>query len=434
MAREPSTPPARPRRARRHAGPDLGAVSPPGVPPRGRGAVGNPLNRFERLDVELEVPPPDRVPTLVLRDTSRSVIARNDSPDVPFDASLNPYRGCEHGCAYCYARPSHEYLGFSAGLDFESRILVKEDAAGAAAPRALAPRWQPQTLRSVRRHRSLPAGRAPARRHPALPRGAGRVPQPGGRHHQEPPGHARRRPPRPSWRRSARRAVALSVTTLDVELARKLEPRAAAPKERLRAIAELAAAGIPVTVMVAPVIPGLTDHEMPRILAAAAAAGASSAGYVPLRLPGAVAGLFDGWLAAHFPDRRDKVLNRIRAMRGGRLNDPRFGNRMRGDGVFADQHAHPLPHRPPPRRPRPPRRPPSPPPPSAARESTSSPCSAERRVRERQRCRVSCCRAEGWTRRPATHSRRTSGPTCRRCVATTAGSRAGCAGGCGRGR
>jgi DNA repair photolyase len=309
---------------------------PAAAPPRGRGAVANPLNRFERLDVELEVPPPDRVPTLVLRDTSRSVISRNDSPDVPFDASINPYRGCEHGCSYCYARPTHEYLGFSAGLDFESRILVKEDAAELLRRELESPRWKPQTLALS----GVTDPYQPVERKLGVTRRCLEV-------------LAELRNPVGVVTKSylvtrdadlladlaahGAARVALSVTTLDVGLARKLEPRAAAPKERLRAIRELAAAGVPVTVMVAPVIPGLTDHEMPLILEAAAEAGAESAGYVPLRLPGAVAGLFEGWLEAHFPERKEKVLNRVRGMRGGRLNDPRFGSRMRGEGVFADQ-------------------------------------------------------------------------------------------------
>jgi len=312
------------------------AAAAPAVPPRGRGAVGNPLNRFERLEVELEVPPPDRVATLVLRDTSRSVIARNDSPDVPFDASLNPYRGCEHGCAYCYARPSHEYLGFSAGLDFESRILVKEQAPELLRRELTSPRWRPQTLALS----GVTDPYQPVERKLRITRRCLEVLA----ELRNPVGvitksHLVTRDADLLAELAAVGAarVALSVTTLDVGLARRLEPRAASPNERLRAIAELTAAGIPVTVMVAPVIPGLTDHEMPAILDAAAAAGAESAGFVPLRLPGAVAGLFEGWLEAHFPERKEKVLNRVRELRGGRLNDPRFGHRMRGDGVFAEQ-------------------------------------------------------------------------------------------------
>ncbi len=324
------------------------SVPRPVATPHGRGAVGNPRNRFERLEVEVddEVAPedavsnysaaPDRVPTEVLRDTSRTIIATNDSPDIPFDASINPYRGCEHGCTYCYARPTHEYLGFSAGLDFESRILAKEDAADLLRRELTSPRWQPKTLALS----GVTDPYQPVERKLGVTRGCLEV-------------LAEVRNPVAVITKSrlvtrdldllaelaAHGAVrvALSVTSLDVELARKLEPRAASPEARLRAIRELAEAGIPVSVMVAPVIPGLTEHEIPSILQAAADAGADSAGYVPLRLPGAVAPLFAGWLEAHFPERREKVLNRVRGMRGGRLNDPRFGKRMRGEGVFADQ-------------------------------------------------------------------------------------------------
>jgi len=310
-------------------------------PLRGRGAVANPAGRFERLSVERvdddeAGAPPDRVATEVLCDTSRSIITHNDSPDIPFDSSLNPYRGCEHGCVYCYARPTHEFLGFSAGLDFESRILVKQDAAELLG-RELAKRsWRPRTLALS----GVTDPYQPVERRLGVTRGCLEV-------------LADRRHPVAVTTKSAlvlRDAdllaelarwgavrVALSVTTLDVDLARRMEPRASAPKERLRAIAELAAAGIPTSVMVAPVVPGLTDHEIPAILAAAAEAGAESAGYVPLRLPGAVAGLFEAWLEERFPDRKEKVLNRVRALRGGRLDDPRFGSRMRGEGVFAAQ-------------------------------------------------------------------------------------------------
>lgn len=318
-------------------------VLPPVATPHGRGAVGNPHNRFERVEVEVDDEvaaedgaAPDRVPTVVLRDTSRSIIARNDSPDIPFSASLNPYRGCEHGCAYCYARPTHEYLGFSAGLDFESRILVKEDAAALLRRELSSPRWVPETLalsgvtdpyqpveRKLRVTRACLEVLAEFRNPVAVITKSRLV--------------TRDVDLLAELAAVGAARVALSVTTLDTDLARKLEPRAASPRERLRAIEELAAAGIPVSVMVAPVVPGLTDHEMPQILEAAAAAGADSAGFVPLRLPGAVAPLFAGWLEAHFPDRKEKVLNRVRGMRGGRLNDPRFGSRMRGEGVFADQ-------------------------------------------------------------------------------------------------
>lgn len=310
-----------------------------GVPnpsPKGRGAGSNPLNRFERVAVELEVPGPERVPTEILHDGSRSIIATNDSPDVGFSASINPYRGCEHGCIYCYARPSHEYLGFSAGLDFESRIMVKEDAPELLRKELASPRWVPKTIALSGNtdcyqptERKLEITRrclgvfaeflnpvAVITKNELVTRDID---------------HLR------VLAEHQAVAVALSITTLDGELARRMEPRASHPRDRLKAIERLAAAGIPVSVMVAPVVPGITDHEIPRILEAAAAAGARTAGYVVLRLPGAVAGLFESWLEEHFPDRKDKVLNRVREMRGGKIYDSSFGSRMRGEGVFAEQ-------------------------------------------------------------------------------------------------
>jgi DNA repair photolyase len=310
-----------------------------GVPnpsPKGRGAASNPANRFERLTVEMEVPGPDRVPTELLRDGSRSIIATNDSPDVGFSASINPYRGCEHGCIYCYARPSHEYLGFSAGLDFESRILVKEEAPELLRKELSSPKWTPQMIalsgntdcyqpaeRKLEITRRCLAVLAEFR-NPVGVITKNELVTRDIDHLQELAAHNAA-------------AVAISITTLDGELARRMEPRASHPRDRLKAIERLAAAGIPASVMVAPVVPGLTDHEIPKILEAAASAGAQGAGYVMLRLPGAVAGLFESWLEEHFPDRKDKVLNRVREMRGGKIYDSTFGSRMRGEGVFAEQ-------------------------------------------------------------------------------------------------
>jgi DNA repair photolyase len=319
----------------------------PRGPAHGRGAPSNPANRFERLhvvvDEEVEAAPrgeedsdEGRVETRYLRDTSRSVITTNTSPDVGFDASLNPYRGCEHGCVYCYARPTHEYLGFSAGLDFESRILVKEEAPELLARELDSPRWKPQVLalsgvtdpyqpveRKLEITRRCLAVLA-ERRNPVGVVTKSSLVARDADHLAELASHGAA-------------VVAVSVTTLDPELARRMEPRAPHPRERLKAIARLAAAGVPVTVMAAPVVPGLTDHEIPAILEAAAEAGATGAGYVMLRLPGAVSGLVEEWLEVHFPERKEKVLNRVRGLRGGRLNDPRFGSRMRGEGPFAEQ-------------------------------------------------------------------------------------------------
>ena len=304
--------------------------------PRGRATGENPANRFTTRRVDSEEEPPESVPTLYLDDASGSILSTNDSPDVPFDVSLNPYRGCEHGCVYCYARPTHEYLGYSAGLDFESRILVKRRA--------------PELLRQELSRRSYTPGvialcgvtdpYQPIERKLELTRRCLAV-------------LAECRNPVAVVTKNAlverdldlftelarhrAAAVYLSITTLDAELARRLEPRASHPRERLAAIRALAKAGIPVGVLVAPVIPALTDHEIPAILREAAAAGAKVAHAIVLRLPGAVAELFTSWLAEHYPDRLDKVLNRQRSQKGGKLNDPRFGHRMRGEGVFAEQ-------------------------------------------------------------------------------------------------
>jgi DNA repair photolyase len=305
---------------------------------KGRGAGLNPRNRFEIIDVERdpEIPGPDRVDTELLRDTSRSLITRNDSPDVGFEVSINPYRGCEHGCVYCYARPFHEYLGFSAGLDFESRILVKEDAPEILRRELSSPKWQPQTLVMS----GVTDCYQPAERKLEITRRCLEVLA----EFRNPVGIITKNElvtrdidHLSELAEHGAAAVHISITTLDGEVARRMEPRASHPRDRLKAIERLAAAGIPVGVMVAPVVPAITDHEMPKILEAAAAAGATSAGYVVLRLPGAVAGLFEEWVERHFPDRKEKVLNRVRDLRGGRLYDARFGSRMRGQGLFADQ-------------------------------------------------------------------------------------------------
>ena len=305
---------------------------------KGRGAIGNPQNRFETLEVERdeEVPGPERIDTELLPDTSRTVIATNDSPDVGFSASVNPYRGCEHGCIYCYARPFHEYLGFSAGLDFESRILVKEDAPALLRKELSSPKWKPQTLAMS----GVTDCYQPAERKLEITRRCLAVLA----EFRNPVGVITKNELvtrdidiLQELNEHQAAVVMLSITTLDGEVARKMEPRASHPRDRLKAIERLAAAGIPVGVMVAPVVPAITDHEMPKILEAAAAAGARTAGYVVMRLPGAVAGLFERWLEEHFPERKEKVLNRVRDLRGGQLYDPRFEIRMRGEGLFADQ-------------------------------------------------------------------------------------------------
>lgn len=304
--------------------------------------MGNPKNRFERIEVEPDLDelegeeqPPE---TTYLRDHSRSIIARNDSPDIGFDASINPYRGCSHGCIYCYARPTHEYLGLSAGLDFESKILVKEGASELLRQELSSPRWKPvvlsmsgvtdpyqpveKKLRITRRCLEVLAEfRNPVAvvtKNHLVTRDIDLLCE---------------------LARYDAAAVAISLTTLDDDLRRVMEPRTSSPVRRLAAIMALSEAGIPVGVMTAPVIPGLTDHELPALISAAVEAGASFAAYVPVRLPRTVGPLFEDWLSRHFPDRKAKVLNRIRSMRGGRLNDPRFGSRMRGEGLSADHIA-----------------------------------------------------------------------------------------------
>jgi DNA repair photolyase len=319
-----------------------------GVTPRrpapipSRGAASNPPNRFQRLTLEPDpdwYEPDEPAPaTQFFRDATASIITYNDSPDIGFAASINPYRGCEHGCVYCYARPFHEYLGFSAGLDFETKIVVKPDAPELLRRELASPAWRPQLLALS----GVTDCYQPVERKLRLTRRCLEVLA----EFRNPVGIVTKNQLvtrdvdlLQELARHQAAAVWLSVTTLDAELRRVLEPRTSPPAGRLAALRTLAEAGVPVGVMVAPVIPGLTDHELPRILAAAAEAGARFAGCIPLRLPGAVAGLFEAWLQAHWPERKDKVLHRLRAMRGGKLNDPRFGSRMEGEGIFAEQIA-----------------------------------------------------------------------------------------------
>ena len=305
-----------------------------------RGAADNPANRFESVHLERDAEwDPEEEPspkTLFLKDATASIITYNDSPDVGFSASVNPYRGCEHGCIYCFARPTHEYLGFSAGLDFETRIMVKERAPELLRAELSSPKWQPQVIAIS----GVTDCYQPVERRLKLTRGCLEVLA----EFRNPVGivtknHLVTRDIDVLSELARHQAVAVlvSVTTLDSDLRKVLEPRTTPPAGRLSAIEALAQAGIPVGVLVAPVIPALTDHEMPRIIAAAVEAGAKFAGCVPLRLPHAVAPLFADWLERHFPDRKEKVLNRIRSLRGGKLNDPNFGSRMQGEGIFAEQ-------------------------------------------------------------------------------------------------
>lgn len=315
------------------------ASSSPALAP-GRGAQINPPNRFERLHLEPDPDcPPDERPnpkTQFFYDATESVLAKNDSPDVGFTYGLNAYRGCEHGCAYCFARPYHEYLGWSSGLDFESKILVKLRAPELLRAELSAPRWQVEPIAMS----GVTDCYQPAERQFRLSRRCLEV-------------CAELRHPIFLITKNALVtrdldvlqelaryncvAVHLSVTTLDAELGGKMEPRASRPAARLNAIRELSAAGIPVGVMVAPTIPGLTDHEMPAILEAAAAAGAKRAGYVLLRLPHAVKDVFIRWLEDHEPGKKARILDRLRVLRGGKLYDSRWGKRGTGEGLFADQ-------------------------------------------------------------------------------------------------
>jgi DNA repair photolyase len=305
----------------------------------GRGALTNPSSRYLREGREPfddgwpagEEPPPR---TELAVDASRSVISRNRSPDIPFDRSVNPYRGCEHGCVYCYARPTHAWLGLSPGLDFETRLFYKPDAAQLLARELAAPGYRPATLvlgantdpyqpveRRLRLTRRILEVLAECRHPVAITTKSAGV--------------LRDLDLLAPMAQQRLAAVQVSITTLDKALARRLEPRAASPARRLEAIRALAEAGVPAGVLVSPVIPGLTDQDLERVLAAAAEAGAVRAGSLLLRLPLEVAGLFQDWLRAHYPDRAGRVLGLIRQCRDGRLNHAGFGRRFTGSGPVA---------------------------------------------------------------------------------------------------
>ena len=308
---------------------------------RGHGALSNPTGRFERHGTEavddgwFQEDLPESLPLSVTPEHTRRVISTNDSPDIPFEQSINPYRGCTHACVYCYARPSHAYLGLSPGLDFETRLFYKPDA-GRLLQRELArPGYacKPITLgantdpyqpveRQLRVTRDILEVLARCRHPVTIITKSALV--------------MRDMDLLGALAKDNLVQVGVSITTLDTELKRRMEPQTASPAARLRVLGELSAAGIPAGVLVAPVIPGLTDHELERIVAASAGAGARWAGYVLLRLPYEVRTLFREWLEAHYPARAEHVLALIRQMRGGRDNDPRFGSRMRGEGPFAD--------------------------------------------------------------------------------------------------
>jgi DNA repair photolyase len=319
-------------------------LSPPVRTSNGRGALGNPANRFETQVLEpfddgwdtleglADLPP---LPTTLTRDASKSAIAWNTSPDLGFDRAVNPYRGCEHGCIYCYARPSHAYLGYSPGLDFETRLVFKPDVAALLEKELSKPGYAPKILALGSNtdpyqpvDRTLKLTRAVLEvlerfGHPVsiVTKSAGVL-----------------RDIDILQRMAARGLVRvyLSVTTLDAGLARRMEPRAATPERRLAAIAALSQAGIQAAVLAAPMIPGLNDAELERILERASRAGASCAGYMLLRLPHELRGMFEAWLAEHYPDRARHVLSLIRETRAGQLNDARFHARFAGQGPYAD--------------------------------------------------------------------------------------------------
>jgi len=311
---------------------------------RGRGACSNQTGRFEP-DVRESFDDGweslgllEAFHTEVFEDTAKSIISRNDSPDVSFDASINPYRGCEHGCIYCYARPSHCFLGHSAGLDFETKLYAKSDAAAllerefskaSYLPEMIALGGNTDPYQPIERERRITRSVLEVMARTSHPVGiitksalVARdidILQP------------------MAEKRLAK--VAVSITTLDRNVARAMEPRAATPHRRLETVRRLAEAGIPVTVMVAPIIPGLTDHEIEPILEAGRDAGASNAGYVLLRLPLEIKDLFREWLHEAFPGRADRVISLLRSMHGGRDYVSEFGLRQRGTGPYASQIA-----------------------------------------------------------------------------------------------
>jgi DNA repair photolyase len=307
---------------------------------RGRGAQSNAVGRYEPLARiafddgwrSLDELPPFK--TTVQTDATRKIITRNDSPDIGFDRSINPYRGCEHGCVYCFARPTHAYLGLSPGLDFESKLFVKPEAAELLAKELAVPGYQPKVIAigtNTDPYQPIERKYQVMRRILEVLERAG-----------HPDGIVTKSAlvlrdidilERMAERKLAK--VALSVTTLDAELARRMEPRAATPMRRLETLRRLSQAGVPTTVMVAPVIPALNDNEIERILEAAQVAGVKEAGYVLLRLPLEVRDLFREWLMANYPDRYRHVMKLVRDTRDGKDYDSEWGTRMKGTGPYA---------------------------------------------------------------------------------------------------
>jgi DNA repair photolyase len=318
-----------------------------GVPARGRGsAVLNPGNRFEdvrlhvlgeHIDEQLrEHPRGVQIATQAIPDESRSIINQvENSPDIPFAWTVNPYRGCEHGCIYCYARPTHEYLGMSCGLDFETKIMVKHDAPRMFRAELASPRWRGEPLMFsgvTDCYQPLEARLGLMRALLEICAECGQPLTIVTKSHLV----TRDLDLLSTLAQVNAARVAVSITTLDQDLAMKMEPRASSPRDRLRAIRELSAAGIPTMVMNAPIIPGLNDRDMPAVLEAAAEAGASGAGWVMLRLPYQIKSLFLEWLQRCVPEKAAQIEHLIRETRGGELSSSRFGERMRGTGAHAE--------------------------------------------------------------------------------------------------
>ncbi len=307
---------------------------------RGRGAGINPSGRFESLEEELfddgwgSLADLQRPKTEVFTENPKTIITRNQSPDISFDRSINPYRGCEHGCVYCYARPAHSYMGLSPGLDFETKLFIKPNAAALLREELTAPNYVPKTIalgantdpyqpieRNYRITRSIIEVLAEFKHSFGIVTKSHSV--------------TRDIDLLEPLAAMGLVKVAISITTLDPKLARAMEPRASTPAKRLAAIEELSKAGIPTVVMIGPIIPGLTDHEIEPILKAAYAAGAREAGYTMVRLPHEVKDIFKDWLVKKLPNRANKVMALVKSVRGGDENDPNFGTRMTGRGPYA---------------------------------------------------------------------------------------------------
>lgn len=307
----------------------------------GRAAASNPDIRFDRFHAEAVDDGwghEDELPVLrtqISDETARQVITRNTSPDLSFDRSINPYRGCEHGCIYCFARPSHAFLGLSPGLDFETQLIARPNAAAQLRKELSNPRYVPKTIaigtntdpyQPVEKQRGIMRdvlGVLADFNHPVAIVTKGTL-------------IARDIDILAPMAQKGLLRVGISVTTLDPSVSRSMEPRVPAPKARLRLMSQLTKAGIDVRVMVSPVIPALTDHELERILEAAQQAGAVAASSIVLRLPREVAPLFEDWVQTHFPDRAARIMGRVRELHGGKTYDPEFGKRMRGQGPWAD--------------------------------------------------------------------------------------------------